>query len=301
MIKTDVIVATSPQFFTTLSGYFLSLFKRKPWVFELRDLWPDSIRSLAAVKNQKNLDYLEKLELFLYRKSSLVIPVTDAFKTNLICRGIDEAKIKVVTNGSNIQLFSPREKDKDLIESLNFQNKFVVGYIGTHGMAHNLEILVEALDKCSDPEIVFLFIGDGSAKKAVVEMVGKKNLSNVVLIDPVSKNEIVRYWSIIDLALVPLRKDPTFKTVIPSKIFEAAAMKKPVLLGVEGQSKEILEKYNCGLCFEPENTVDFLEKLMLLKTDKVLYSKLSENASNLARDFDRVALAHKMYSYLKAL
>lgn len=142
MIKTDVIVATSPQFFTTLSGYFLSLFKRKPWVFELRDLWPDSIRSLAAVKNQKNLDYLEKLELFLYRKSSLVIPVTDAFKTNLICRGIDEAKIKVVTNGSNIQLFSPREKDPQLIEKLGVQNKFLVGYIGTHGMAHNLEILV---------------------------------------------------------------------------------------------------------------------------------------------------------------
>jgi len=154
--KHDVIVATSPQFFTTWAGWGLSKVKRKPWVFELRDLWPETIKAVGALKQGKIIDTLEKIELALYRSSDRVVAVTDAFKTNLINRGIDANKIEVVTNGSNIELFSPREKDDSLLDSLKLKDKFIVGYIGTHGMCHGLDFVVNSLARIEDESIHFL-------------------------------------------------------------------------------------------------------------------------------------------------
>jgi glycosyltransferase involved in cell wall biosynthesis len=168
-------------------------------------------------------------------------------------------------------------------------------------MAHNLEGLMAACARVTDPSIAFVCIGDGAAKRALKEVVAQQQLRNVLLLDPVSKDEIVRYWSIIDVALVPLRKDPVFTSVIPSKIFEAAAMGKPILLGVEGQAKEIVDLYDAGVCFEPDNTDDFLANVALLHRDRALYERLSRNCQSLAADYDREALAEKMYGYLAAL
>ena len=297
----DVIVATSPQLFTALGGLGLSWGKRAPWVFELRDLWPDSIRAVSAMKNARILDYLEKLELFLYRQADLVVAVTPAFKRNLIARGIPADKIEVVTNGVDLDMFQRRAPDEALRAQLGLTGKFVVGYVGTHGMAHNLEALMGACDRCEDPDVAFLCIGDGASKRAVREIVARKRLSNVVLVDSVPKEHIARYWSILDVALVPLRKDPAFTSVIPSKIFEAAAMGKPILLGVEGQAREIIDKYEAGVSFEPGNTEDFLDKVMLLHRDRALYARLSEHCARLAADFDRDTLAAAMYGHLVAL
>ena len=142
--KTDIIIATSPQFFTTWSACGLSKLKRKPWIFELRDIWPESIQSVGAIKHRRVIKILEKIELALYRDSSMVIAVTDAFKSNLIKRGIDSRKISVVTNGSNMKLFSGRkEKEQELLEELGLEDKFIIGYIGTHGMAHSLDFIIK--------------------------------------------------------------------------------------------------------------------------------------------------------------
>jgi len=241
-VKTDVIVATSPQFFTTISGFLLSFFKRKPWIFELRDLWPESIITVGAMKKGFIYHVLEKIELFLYKKSSVVVPVTNSFKRNLISRGINEKKIKVVTNGSNMELFKPAEKNIELLEELGLKNKFILGYIGTHGMAHGLKFILDCMKKQENEKIHLLMIGEGAEKKDLLAHAEKLNLKNVTFLDPVPKEYISKYISITDVTLVPLKKCDTFKTVIPSKIFESAAMKKPILLGVEGETKEIIEK-----------------------------------------------------------
>ena len=165
--KTDVIIATSPQFFTTWSACALSFFKRRPWIFELRDIWPESIRTVGAISHDKIINSLEKVELFLYRNSSKVVAVTDAFKSNLTGRGIEAEKIEVVTNGSNMELFAPRPKDMGLLRSLRIDDKFIVGYIGTHGLAHSLDFIVRSIAKIEDSEIHFLFIGDGAMKKKI--------------------------------------------------------------------------------------------------------------------------------------
>ncbi|WP_294950894.1 glycosyltransferase family 4 protein [Sulfurovum sp.] len=296
--KADVVVATSPQFFTTWAAVGISKIRRKPWIFELRDLWPESIRTVGAMKQSRVLDWLEKVELWLYRDADRVVAVTEAFKQNLIGRGIDAEKIDVVTNGANLELYVARKKDKALLKSLGLEGKFVVGYIGTHGMAHSLDFIVTALKKVDDPDIHFLFVGGGAMKQTIVEMAEKLALKNVTFLDPVSKKQVPDYLSIIDVSLAPLKKSDTFKTVIPSKIFEASAMRKPTLLGVEGQAQEIIEKYGAGLCFKPEDETDFLEKLGRLKNDKALYETCQSGCDKLVQDFDRKVLAEKMLGIL---
>ncbi|GIT98069.1 glycosyltransferase family 4 protein [Sulfurovum sp. TSL1] len=297
--KYDIVIATSPQFFTTWSAWGISKIRRKPWVFELRDLWPESIRTVGAMKNKAALDWLEKIELGLYKDADKIIAVTEAFKSNLIQRGIDPDKIGVITNGSNIDLFSPRKKDDILLKSLDLENKFIFGYIGTHGMAHSLDFIVQSLSKIDDEDIHFLFIGDGSMKNKIMDMALELSLTNITFLNPIAKDEVPGYLSIIDVSLAPLIKSDTFKTVIPSKIFEASAMCKPTLLGVEGQAQEILEKYHAGLCFLPEDEEDFLKKVLLLKNDSKLYSDLVNGCGALAQDYDRKKLAKRMLEILK--
>ncbi len=297
--KHDIVIATSPQFFTTWAAWGISKIRRKPWIFELRDLWPESIRTVGAMKQERVLDWLEKIELGLYRDADKVVAVTEAFKSNLIQRGIESDKIEVVTNGSNVDLFFPREKDHSLLQSLNLENKFIIGYIGTHGMAHSLDFIVRSISKINDENIHFLFVGDGSMKSKIIEIASELSLKNITFIKPIVKEEVPRYLSIIDVSLAPLIKSDTFKTVIPSKIFEASAMQKPTLLGVEGQAQKIIEKYGAGLCFKPENEEDFIEKLLVLKNNKFLYKRSQEGCKQLALDFDRKKLANKMLKILR--
>lgn len=295
----DLIVATSPQFFTTWAAWGLSKIRRKPWVFELRDLWPESIKTVGAMKQGRAIEWLEKIELGLYRDADKIIAVTEAFRRNLITRGIDAEKIEVVTNGANLELYTPRPKDERLLRELGLEGKFVVGYIGTHGMAHSLDFIVRSLAKVTDPEIHFLFVGDGAVKEQIVALARELKLSNCTFLDPIPKEEVPRYLSLVDVSLAPLKKSDTFKTVIPSKIFEASAMGKPTLLGVEGQAQEIIEKYGAGLCFEPESETDFIEKLQRFKNDRQGYVRCQEGCKALAHNFDRKRLAEKMLAILQ--
>lgn len=298
--RMDIIIATSPQFFTTFAACGLSAVRRKPWIFELRDLWPESIKTVGAMKDSVIIRMLEKIELFLYGNASVVVALTEAFKKDLVARGISADKIRVVTNGSNLELFTPRDKDEKLMSKLGLNGQFMVGYIGTHGMAHGLEFIVDAIERLGEKDKYhFLFIGDGARKEAVVQRAGEKRLDNVTFLEPVRKEEVPSYLSLIDAMLVPLIRSDTFKTVIPSKIFEAAAMNKPVLLGVEGQAKEIVEAYGAGLCFEPENEGDFVSTLQALREKKELYTSLQGGCTRLAADYDRKRLARSMLACIE--
>jgi glycosyltransferase involved in cell wall biosynthesis len=297
--QTDIIVATSPQFFTTFAGCALARFKGKPWVFELRDFWPESIRTVGAMKDSFLLRWLARIEMYLYRDAALVVAVTEAFKEKLVARGIDPRKIRVVTNGANLGLFVPREKPSELLERLNLRGKFVVSYIGTHGMAHGLEFIVNAIDKIADDAVHFLFIGDGAKKGDVLRLARSKDLANATFLETVGKEQVAEYLALSDAVLVPLVKAETFRSVIPSKIFEAAAMEKPILLGVEGEARRIVETYEAGLCFEPENEADFLAKVRLISSDGEMYERARAGCARLARAFDRSRLAAEMYGYLK--
>lgn len=294
-VKCDIIIATSPQFFTALSGRTLSFFKRRPWIMEVRDLWPESIKSVGAMKDSLFIKYFEWEERRCYRSAKHIVVVTDSFKRNLMARGIDEAKISVVKNGANRELFRPMEKDHEIVRQLGLEGKKVIGYIGTHGMAHKLDFILEcARDMMGKNNYHFLFIGSGAMKADLLKMKEEWGLDNVTMLDSVPKTEVNRYISILDLALINLKKSDLFKTVIPSKIFENAGMEIPIIMGVEGEAQEIIEGYGAGLCFEPENKEDFTKKLDLLLTDGVLYENCKKGCRNLSVDFDRKKLAAKM-------
>lgn len=297
--KTDIIVATSPQFFTTWAAAGLSFFKRKPWVFELRDIWPESIKAVGAISGDSFIfKTLEKIELWLYKKSSLVITVTNSFKSNLIERGIASEKIEVIRNGANLDRFTHIPKDTNTINKLGVKDKFVVGYIGTHGLAHKLDFILNSWANIGSGYHLIM-MGDGAQKPMLVELAKSLGIKNISFLSSVSKDEVPTFLSIIDVALVPLRKSDLFKTVIPSKIFENAAMQIPILLGVEGESAEIVTEYNAGLCFEPENEKEFIEQLQLLKEDPSLYRLIQQGGEKLSLDFDRKIMAEEMLICLK--
>lgn len=297
--KTDVIIATSPQFFTTWSAWLLSKLKRKPWIFELRDLWPHTIEAVGAIENRNILNFLESIELFLYRHASMVVAVTPYFKKNLISRGIKPDKIKVVTNGTDLDMFQPRKKNEQLLDKLDLCGCFVVGYVGTHGLTHGLDFILESINKIKYDDIRFLFLGSGAEKANLKKKAIDLNLDTVTFLDPVPKEQVADYISLFDVSLVPLKKRAVFKTVIPSKIFEQVSMKKPILLGVDGQARELIEQYNAGIFFEPENKTYFLRSLHKLKNDGELYSKLQQGCVQLAEDYDRNRKAKQMLTYLK--
>jgi glycosyltransferase involved in cell wall biosynthesis len=297
--KVDVVVGTSPQFFTACAAYVAGLLKFRPYVFELRDLWPETIKAVGAMKSSFAIDMLEKLELFLYRRAAKVISVTKSFKANLIRRGIDGSKIEVVTNGVDISQFKPRPKDAALTAQLGLEGKFVAGYIGTHGLCHGLETLVEAADRLRGTGIVFLFLGDGARKQHLRDMAAEKKLDNVVFIDSVPKAEVPRYWSILDVSVIHLQKAELFTTVIPSKLFESMGMGLPVLHGVEGESAEIVQEEGAGIPFEPENVDQLCAALTRLRSNPAELESFRANCLKGAQNYDRTNLALKMMRMLE--
>ena len=300
-VRTDVIVATSPQLFTAVGGYLASFFKRRPWVLEIRDLWPESIKAVGAMEESKILKMIDRVVLFLYRNADQVVVNTDSFKERIFKCGVPNNRIHVVKNGVHLHKYNLTEKSQPLLEKLNLQNKFIVGYIGTHGMAHNLDFILECAVKVANPAIHFLFVGDGAMKGRLLQKVKQLKLSNVTMLDAIPKGAVPEHISITDVALVQLKRTDTFKKVLPSKIFENAAMRKPILLGVEGEAKAVVESFGAGLAFEPENETDFLAKLESMYEDKTQYAGFQKGCIKLAKAFDRKTLALKMYEVLRSL
>ena len=303
--KVDLIVATSPQFFSPCAAYVISLFKRVPYIFELRDFWPESIEAVGAMQESSALRQLERLELFLYRKAARIVVVSPAFKTRLIERGIDSGKIDVVTNGVDLSNFSPTVRDEALAESLNLSGCFVAGYIGTHGLAHGLDTLLDAAEILQAmPEaddVRILFLGDGARKAQLIESAGNRGLHNVVFQDSVPKSEVRHYWSLLDVSIIHLRKTELFGLVIPSKLFECMGMGIPVLHGVAGESAGIVETEHVGMVFEPENARQLVEGLLRLRADRGLYETYRANCLVAARKYDRKTLALMMQAILEGV
>ena len=299
-VKTDLIIATSPQFFTAVSGRILSFFKGKPWVMEVRDLWPDSIAAVGSM-NKSSIPFkiLKKIEHHLYLSASKIVVVTDSFKKYVIKdHQITPEKVGVFKNGVLISNFK-KPKPNDLMtlkESLGLKNKIVISYLGTHGLAHGLKFILESISKISNPDLHFLFIGDGAEKQNLIKYSKTLHSKKFTFIESVTKSEIPLYIDISDYSLVNLKKSDEFKNVIPSKIFENIAMYKPILLGVEGESKKLIDDYGVGVCFEPENKESFLNAIKdIQKLDR---ESFKVNCNKMLVDFERNNIAENLIKFI---
>ncbi|WP_050905736.1 glycosyltransferase family 4 protein [Vibrio campbellii] len=296
--KPDVVVATSPQFFCACAGWALSAVRRKPFVFELRDIWPASITAVGAMKDSKVIRLLEKIEMFLYRRADVIVSVTHAFKQELIERGVDGSKIEVVLNGVDLSKYEPQEKDTELAKLYGLEGKFVAGYIGTHGMAHGLEHIVTVAERLQDnDEIRIVFAGGGAARQKVVDLVEQKGLKNVVLIDRQPKEMMPRLWSLCDVSLVPLINSDLFKTVIPSKIFECMGMGIPTIMSVpEGEATTIIKETGSGLVVESENVEQIAHAILKMHEENDLYQSIQSRSIEAAPKYSREIMAADMIS-----
>jgi glycosyltransferase involved in cell wall biosynthesis len=293
--KPDVIIATSPQFFCGWAGLIAARLKNVPFILEVRDIWPESIAAVGAIKNKRILRMLERLEIKMYKAAEHIITLGEGYKKKLLEKNVPEGKITVIPNGIDPEIFQPAQPSRQIIQKYNLEGKFVCSYIGTLGMASGLEVVIESageLQKQNDKSIVFLLVGDGAEKESLQQKAVEKNIDNITFTGRVDKELIPDYLSVTNACLIHLKKTELFKTVLPSKIFEACAMSKPIILGIEGFAAELVKKANAGVCIEPENPKQLLDAVKKLSQNPDLCRSLGANGREFViRNHDRKKLA----------
>jgi glycosyltransferase involved in cell wall biosynthesis len=294
--RPDVVASTSPQLFAAVGAWALAAARRLPYVFELGDLWPRSIVAVGAMRPGLALRLVERLELFLYRRAAAVVALTHAFRADLVARGIAAHKIVVIENGVEVALYGPRPRDPVLARETGLGDAFVVGYVGTHGMAHALTKVLDAAALLSDlPRVRFLFAGPGVERERLVAEAKRRGLPNVVFLEPQPKERMPEVWSLCDVALVHLRDQPEFAEVIPSKIFEAMGMGLPILIAAPaGEATRLVESEGAGLAVAPEDPAALAAAVRCLAADTQLRRKIGQAALAAAPRHSRAAQAESM-------
>lgn len=269
--KPDVIIATSPQLLCALSGWWLAWWKRVPFVFEVRDLWPESLAAVGAGSEGSLLHRtLGAIAGFLYRRADRIVVVTPAFKDHLLRYwNVPAAKISVVENGVEIDLFQLDPAAMEVRKQLKLEDRFLICYIGTMGNAHGLETLIAAADELQTARVnaMFLLIGEGAEKDRIVELAAARGLTNIQFLGQQPRERIPAYVSAADVCLVMLKKTELFKTVIPTKLLEYMACERPVIVAVDGQARQIIEEAGAGVFVEPENSQDLAKAILDLAED----------------------------------
>jgi len=281
----DVALASSPPFFVAIAGWAVSVIRRRPWVFEIRDLWPASIKAVGASKSRM-LDWVERVELALYRSADRILSLTHSFKSELTARGIDAGKIDVVTNGVDAAQFSPERATFDARAALGVPHDAVLaGYIGTVGMAHGLKTVLEAAALTqSRRDVVFLILGEGAERAALEAEARSRGLDNLKFHDLVSHDLMPSYLAALDLSIIHLKPDPLFKTVIPSKIFESMAMGVPMVMAVEGESAEIVREAEAGVCIPSGDARAMADAVLALADGPDERKRLAANGARVVRE-----------------
>lgn len=300
--RSDVIIATSPQLFCGLVGLVAGRLKGVPAILEIRDIWPESIIAVEAVNNRWIVGFLSLLEKKMYQWALHIVTVGEGYRAKLLEKGVEDRKISVVSNGVDLELFYPRPPDRELQGRLGIGGRMVCGYLGTIGLACGLETVIEAgriLRDRGRNDIVFLLVGSGAVRQELEDQAGRLGLDNIIFTGQITKDEVPAYLSICDAVLVHLKKVPLFTTVLPSKIFEAAGMAKPIICGVAGFAARLVSEADAGICVEPGNAEEVVAALLRLAADPEERRQMGERGyQNLALPYDRDRLAEK---YLRIL
>lgn len=300
--QADMVMSTSPQFFCGLAGWFLKRRKR-PWVLEIRDLWPESIVTVGAMKRGAAIRAIERVEAFAYRKADLVVSVTDGFVPHIRARR-PKGPIAVIKNGVDLSHFASDPAAADAFRAEHgLTGKFVASYVGTHGMAHGLQAVIAAAERLRDrDDIAFLMVGGGAERETIKTMRDAKGLTNIVMLGQLPKTAMPAVWGASNAALVLLKRVDTFKTVIPSKMFEAMALGVPMILGVEGEAKALMEEGGAGIAIMPEDDAELATAILRLADDRALGRQIGASAQAFVRaQFDRERLAHAYLAEFEAL
>jgi len=278
--RPDVVIATSPQFFCGWAGRVIAGLRRLPFVLEIRDIWPESIVAVGAMKKSTLIRFLEWLERRLYRNADHIVTVGQGYRDRLVERGVPERKVVVVPNGVDLPQFTSFANREALRAEFGLGDRFVCAFVGTIGMASGLQVVLRAarsLKAASDDSFRFFLVGDGAERKQLESAAEAESLSHIVFAGRLAKERIPGVIGAVDACLVHLIDTSLFRSVMPSKLFEAAAMQKPIILGVAGEAAAWLESARAGICIDPENDTDLLAAMRHLRDDAPLREALGKN------------------------
>lgn len=292
--KHDVIIVTSPPLFVGITGILTKFLKRTPMIFEVRDLWPESAIDTGVLNNSLLIKAAYFIEKLSYKFASKINVLTPAFKQVLIGKKkVPKDKISLISNGADLDIFQPGEKHNWIREKYNLEHKFIITYMGAHGVANNLDIILNVAKEMKEyQDIVFMLIGDGMEKKQLMERVEQENIKNVLFIDSQPKEIIPDYCNASDVCTAVLQKNDTFKTVYPNKVFDYMSCAKPILIGIDGVARELVESSQSGFYVDPYNVNDFKDKILRLYNDKSLATNMGKNGYVYVKtNFSRESLA----------
>ena len=302
--KFDVVVVTSPPLFVGLSGYVISVFKRIPFVFEVRDLWPESAIDTGVLTNKLIIKIAFLFEKFIYKMAKLINVLTPAFYNTLKdIKHVPKEKLIMIPNASDFSLSEELLQHFDREEfrkQMDLDGKFVITYVGAHGVANHLQQVLEAGKKLEDTNLLFLLIGQGMEKEKLKKMATEMKINNVRFIDSVPKKEVFKYILASEMGASVLKKVDAFKTVYSNKTFDYMSCKKPVLMAIDGVSRQLVEDAHCGVYVEPENIEEFNKNIRLYLNDKERLQREGENGYKYAKiNYDRNVLAKKYLQEIK--
>lgn len=303
--RPDILVATSPQFFCGLVGMLLAKVRRLPRILEIRDIWPESIQAVGAMEKSFLTRMLEHVEHFMYRSADRIVTVGSGYKKKLVDREVPEDLIDVITNGADLKFYSRGNPDVEFQKTYGLEGKFTAAYVGTIGMASGLEVALKAsrrLTEAGDDSIRFLLVGDGAERETLEARAKAEGLRHVVFTGRLDKSSVPKLLRSVDACFIHLRKSDLFKTVLPSKLFEAFASGRAVILGVDGNAREVLEAADAGIFVEPGNVDELLQAIDCLKEDADLRERFESNGLSHVREFyDRDRLAQDYINILASV
>jgi glycosyltransferase involved in cell wall biosynthesis len=298
--RADVIVATSPQLLAGLSGRLLAMAKRRPWLLEVRDLWPDSIVALDMMRERHPaVRMLRAVERMLYRSAARIVTTNEGLRARLIESGVPAEKIGVVPNSVDPVQFSPRPRPPELEEKYGLKGRFVVGYIGTQGIAHDFNSMLDAAVALHDTNVTFLLVGEGAQHLALTRRVKALKLDNVRFVRPVPHGDVPDHIACCDVLLVPMKRTAMLNDTMPSKIFEIAATERPILIAAEGIAAELVASHGAGLVIEPENPGALIAAIEKLRDEPAFAESLKAGCRALADDFNRDKFAARMLDEIR--
>ncbi len=301
--KYDLILGTSPPLSVGIIAYFISKKKKTPYVFEVRDLWPESLIDTGLLKSQFLIKCAFWLEKVLYKKATLINVLTPAFHKILTQqKNVPAKKLILIPNAADFSMSDEllHNFDREVFKKQNnLSDFFVITYIGAHGVANGLHQVLETANLLTDTNTLFLLIGNGISKPELIKQANKMNLKNVRFIDAVPKLDVLKYVIASDMGMSVLLKNDTFKTIYSNKTFDYMSCKKPILMAIDGVSRELVENADAGIFIEPENPQDFADKIRISINDKEKIIKQGLNGYNYAKlHFDREILANRYLNYL---
>jgi glycosyltransferase involved in cell wall biosynthesis len=287
-----VVIATSPQILVGLAGWVVGTLRSLPWVFEVRDLWPESLVGVGQT-TAGSLLYrsVGQVANFLYRRATHIVVDGEWKRRHLIQQGLEARRISVMRNAvEEDYCLDPlshrgRQARQELRQELGLRDQFVLLYAGTLGMAHGLETVLLAAERLRDRgEVVFLLMGEGAEREQLLERSRELRLTNVHFLGKQPRERVPVYLAAADACVVPLRRSEVFKTAIPSKMLEAMAAAKPVILGVEGEAKEILLGAQAGIAVPPDDSGALAEAILRLCQHPELGRTLGANGRRAVRE-----------------